>query len=123
MIQKFLIALQSSLWADMATGKMAAEPGQAHLNAVLMQAAVAESASQQNLQIIFFAYGFAAALILVSLYFLFRVRQQTDLSDKKTSLIVGVVLFGAAILLWILPAKFFPIPGLPPSPHFDMRTT
>ena len=105
--------------ADMAIAKMAAVPGPGalHANSMLVEAVV----SPRNQNIIWFSYGFASALVVVSLYFFFLVRQRPDIAEKKRSLIIGAALFAVALLLWILPARFFPIP-LPPQ-NFDMRTT
>ena len=119
MIQKFTALLQNNAWADMATGKMAAGAQAMRTNSML---ADAESVvSPINLHITWFSYGFAAALVLMSCYFFFMVRRQTDVSDKKRSLIIGAALFGLALLLWILPARIFPNPIMPQN--FDMRTT
>lgn len=104
---------------DMVTGKMAAGPGAMHVNSTLVNAS--SMSAHRNLQVTWFSYGFALALVLISLYFFFMVRRQTDLSGKKRSLITGAVLFALALLLWILPARFFPTP-VPPE-NFDMRAT
>lgn len=119
MIRNFVMLLQNNTWADMVAGKMASEPSAMHSNSVLAGAEFV--VSPRNLHIIWFSYGFAAALVLMSCYFFIVVPRQTDVSEKKRSLIIGAVLFRMALLLWILPARFFPIP-LPPQ-NFDMRTT
>lgn len=119
MILNFINLLQNNAWADMATGKMAGAPSAMHANAVQVNAAI--QVSSRNLNIVWFSYGFAAALVLISIYFLIRVRRQTDVTGKKRSLIVGAALFGMALLLWILPARFFPTPIAPEN--FDMRAT
>ncbi len=119
MILNFISLLHNNSWADMVVGEKVAGPSAMHSNSVLVDAAM--QVSSRNLNIVWFSYGFAAALVLMSCYFLIRVRRQTDVSDKKRSLIVGAALFGMALLLWILPARIFPIPFAPQN--FDMRTT
>ena len=119
MILNFINLLQNNSWADMVAAKSVAGPSAMHSNAVMVEAAI--KVSSGNLNIVWFSYGFAAALVLMSCYFLIRVRRQTDVSEKKRSLIVGAALFALALLLWILPAQIFPAPFAPEN--FDMRAT
>lgn len=77
--------------------------------------------STTNIKLLWFSYGFAAAVALMSLYFLYLIRRNSDTSVKKRYLFTAIGLLILALSVMVVATHYIKQPTFPGN--FDMRTT
>jgi hypothetical protein len=96
--------------SSVSTAKMAAGANMAYLPHI-----------QQGPDYTWFCYGFSAALVLFSLYFLYRTFTSKEDHTKKENFISALVVFVIALGMALIVPKFIKPSHYPTE--FDMRTT